>query len=115
MLENFNALMDCYRTDPPPRRQRAATTNAHQQTAHPAGGSQTRSSNNMSPRCCLNGMIDPIIPYAMKGVIWYQGESITGGDAGLSLYPHIQMPWSKIRAHRWARVISRSMSCSSRR
>jgi sialate O-acetylesterase len=34
-------------------------------------------------------MIHPILPFAMRGVIWYQGESITGGKAGLALYPHV--------------------------
>jgi sialate O-acetylesterase len=38
----------------------------------------------------FNGMINPVIPYAMRGVIWYQGESIVGGDAGRALYPHVQ-------------------------
>jgi sialate O-acetylesterase len=28
----------------------------------------------------FNGMIAPIIPYAMRGAIWYQGESNSGGD-----------------------------------
>jgi sialate O-acetylesterase len=27
----------------------------------------------------FNGMINPLIPYAIKGAIWYQGESNTGG------------------------------------
>ncbi|MCH6255106.1 sialate O-acetylesterase [Puniceicoccaceae bacterium K14] len=26
----------------------------------------------------FNGMVSPLIPYAMKGIIWYQGESNTG-------------------------------------
>lgn len=30
---------------------------------------------NRFPTCYFNGMIAPLIPYAMKGVIWYQGES----------------------------------------
>ena len=28
-----------------------------------------------SPYTCYNGMIAPLIPYAIKGTIWYQGES----------------------------------------
>lgn len=28
-----------------------------------------------SPSALFNGMINPLIPYAIKGVIWYQGES----------------------------------------
>jgi len=38
----------------------------------------------------FNGMIQPVIPYAIRGAIWYQGESIVGGAAGRALYPHVQ-------------------------
>jgi len=43
-----------------------------------------------NPTVLFNGMINPVIPFAMRGVIWYQGESIVGGDAGRALYPHVQ-------------------------
>jgi sialate O-acetylesterase len=38
----------------------------------------------------FNGMIHPVIPFALRGVIWYQGESIVGGSAGVALYPRVQ-------------------------
>ncbi len=38
----------------------------------------------------FNGMVQPLIPYAMRGAIWYQGESVVGGDAGRTLYPRVQ-------------------------
>lgn len=41
------------------------------------------------PTVLFNGMIHPILPYAMRGVIWYQGESIVGGKAGIALYPTV--------------------------
>jgi sialate O-acetylesterase len=41
------------------------------------------------PTVLYNGMVHPIIPFAMRGVIWYQGESIVGGTAGVALYPHV--------------------------
>lgn len=31
-----------------------------------------------NPTVMYNGMIAPIVPYAIRGVLWYQGESITG-------------------------------------
>jgi sialate O-acetylesterase len=34
-------------------------------------------------------MINPIIPYAIRGAIWYQGESVVGGPQGVMLYGHV--------------------------
>ena len=31
-----------------------------------------------NPTVMFNGMVAPVIPYAIRGVLWYQGESITG-------------------------------------
>jgi sialate O-acetylesterase len=31
-----------------------------------------------NPTVLFNGMVAPVLPYAIRGVIWYQGESITG-------------------------------------
>jgi sialate O-acetylesterase len=45
-----------------------------QKPAPPEGGSQ-------GPANLFNGMVAPIIPYAIKGVIWYQGESNSGDKA----------------------------------
>ena len=33
--------------------------------------------NQHNPYICYNGQIAPLIPYAIRGVIWYQGESVT--------------------------------------
>jgi sialate O-acetylesterase len=43
-----------------------------------------------NPTVLFNGMINPIVPYAIRGAIWYQGESIVGGTAGRALYPLVQ-------------------------
>ena len=47
-----------------------------------------------SPSRLFNGMLHPVIPYAMRGVIWYQGESNAGrakeyGD----LFPAMIADW----------------------
>lgn len=34
--------------------------------------------NHQSPLALYNGMIHPLIPYAVRGAIWYQGESNNG-------------------------------------
>jgi sialate O-acetylesterase len=36
---------------------------------------KTKFGPNSYPTLLYNGMINPLIPYAIKGVIWYQGES----------------------------------------
>jgi sialate O-acetylesterase len=41
-----------------------------------------------SPTVMFNGVIAPVVPYAIRGVLWYQGESITTG--GAALYPLLQ-------------------------
>jgi sialate O-acetylesterase len=40
------------------------------------------------PTVLWNGEIAPIVPYAIRGAIWYQGESIVDGPAGLMRYSH---------------------------
>ena len=65
------------------------------------GGSANPFANQHNPYVLWNGMIRPIEPYAIKGVLWYQGESIT---EGLTLYPvvmeHVITSWRKQWAHR---------------
>jgi sialate O-acetylesterase len=41
------------------------------------------------PTVLFNAMINPILPYAIRGAIWYQGESVVGGPDGLLLYGHV--------------------------
>ncbi|HSC37843.1 MAG TPA: sialate O-acetylesterase, partial [Chitinophagaceae bacterium] len=41
----------------------------------PAPKAPNSPTNNKSPYVLYNGMIAPIVPYTLKGVIWYQGES----------------------------------------
>lgn len=47
-----------------------------------------------SPSTLFNGMIAPILPYAIKGVIWYQGESNVGrGKQYETLFPTLIRSW----------------------
>jgi sialate O-acetylesterase len=42
----------------------------------------------------FNGMIAPLIPYALKGVIWYQGESNTNNPTEYqTLFPRLIADW----------------------
>jgi sialate O-acetylesterase len=46
------------------------------------------------PSSLYNGMIAPVIPYAMKGVIWYQGESNAGKSKEYqTLFPAMIADW----------------------
>ena len=52
------------------------------------GGSAT-------PTVLFNGMIAPLIPFAIKGVIWYQGESHTDAKEYGSLFPRLITDWRR--------------------
>jgi sialate O-acetylesterase len=53
----------------------------------PDGGPST-------PTVLYNGMIAPLIPYAIKGAIWYQGESNAGnGPEYATLFPRMISDW----------------------
>ena len=52
-----------------------------------------------APTVLFNGMISPLIPFRIKGVIWYQGESNAGNFAEArqyySLFPALINDWRK--------------------
>ena len=54
-----------------------------------------------NPTVMYNGMIAPVIPYAIKGVLWYQGEAINGGATGYKLYPLLQATLIADWRQRW--------------
>jgi sialate O-acetylesterase len=47
------------------------------------------------PTVLFNGMIAPLQPLAIKGVIWYQGESNGGGATYVKLFPEMIADWRK--------------------
>lgn len=52
-----------------------------------------------TPVVLFNAMIHPLIPYGLRGVVWYQGESNTGHPADYGrLLPLMIEDWR----HRWA-------------
>jgi sialate O-acetylesterase len=47
-----------------------------------------------TPTMLFNGMINPLIPYSISGVIWYQGEANTGNpEAYTTLFPLMINNW----------------------
>ncbi|SEO32391.1 sialate O-acetylesterase [Mucilaginibacter gossypiicola] len=50
--------------------------------------------NSNSPTTLFNAMINPLIPYTIKGVIWYQGESNVGrAEQYKKLFPLMIEDW----------------------
>lgn len=54
----------------------------NQPPRRPGAPSDPRQSPNR-PASLYNGMIAPLVPYALRGAIWYQGEANAGGGAAL--------------------------------
>jgi sialate O-acetylesterase len=53
--------------------------------------------NQHNPYICYNGQINPIVPYAIRGVIWAQGESVTwGGDTYRDLQAGLIESWRAV-------------------
>jgi len=51
---------------------------------------------NGRPACLFNGMIAPLIPYGVRGAIWYQGESNSGKAVEYRrLFPAMIADWRK--------------------
>jgi sialate O-acetylesterase len=54
-----------------------------------------------TPSVTFNAMIAPLIPYAVRGVIWYQGEgNVTQAEEYASLFPRLILDWRG----RWAQA-----------
>ena len=68
-----------------------------------AGGGGDPSRDSHVPTVLFNGMINPLIPYAIRGAIWYQGESIVGGTPGLMLYGHMMQALIKDWRAKWGK------------
>jgi sialate O-acetylesterase len=101
-LDAFDADYNYFKADPATRPAVApvrATPINKPRTGAPATGDPSRDQH--MPTVLFNGMINPLIPYAIRGAIWYQGESIDGGTPGLMLYGHIMQTLIKDWRGRW--------------
>jgi len=62
---------------------------------------QVPDGGNNGPANLFNGMVSPLIPFAIKGVIWYQGEFNSGYDSGreyATLFSRLITDWRE----KWA-------------
>ena len=104
ILDRFDEAVRFYRTNPSAPAEQAPqppqTINAR--PAPPPRQQRDPVQDQHYPTVLFNGMIRPVIPYAIRGVIWYQGESIVGRDQGVALYPRVQatliQDWRKLWA-----------------
>ena len=67
---------------------------------HPPAMPGQRRINHQSPTALYNGMIHPVVPFAIRGAIWYQGES----NMGQGMVYHEKMKaliagWRKVFGH----------------
>ncbi len=54
------------------------------------------SESSNTPTVLYNGMIAPLLPYAMRGVIWYQGENNVGREKQYqTLFPAMIADWRR--------------------
>jgi sialate O-acetylesterase len=108
LIDNFDAKVAAYKTNPPDI---TAALKAWQEAvvkAQAAGQRPPRRPSNgdpvgdqHNPTVMYNGMIAPVIPYAIRGVLWYQGEAINGGPTGYKLYPLLQSALINDWRQRW--------------
>ena len=73
-----------------PKRKGAATSRPKAPKPRPAGNRTAAPERKNDAGGLFNGKIAPLIPYALRGVLWYQGEANTHPGKGLS-YQH-QLP-----------------------
>jgi len=91
MLDHFDEAVRFYRTRPdaPPSEAPQPPQTINARPGPPPARQRDPVQDQHNPTVLFNGMINPAIPYAIRGAIWYQGESIVGGKEGVALYPHV--------------------------
>ncbi len=94
MLERFDAAVEKFRTNPPSILAEARSEDVSATNVAPRGrGRAVRDpvQDQHNATVMFNGMIAPVIPFAIRGGIWYQGESIVDANkGGIVLYPRVQ-------------------------
>ncbi len=102
VLDAFDAKVKTFRAAPPvvvapPPSPDVSVTNAAPRGTNAVAGGRRRAGGGAArdpvqdqhnPTVLFNGMIAPVIPFAIRGAIWDQGESIVAG--GVALYPHLE-------------------------
>ena len=82
----------------PPRRTAGNSTTGNSTAGNSTAGNSSTGNSAVSPQnqpaALFNGMLAPIIPFTVKGFLWYQGESNTGQAAEYArLQPAMIADW----------------------
>jgi sialate O-acetylesterase len=97
--EAFRKAQEKYRADRVKWEEAAAKAKAEGKDPPPAPRQpqrQTAAYNQNSPSALYNGMIAPLLPFKIKGALWYQGESNSGRAAEYyTLFPTMIRDWRK--------------------
>lgn len=65
-------------------------------SANPAAPAPATATPQYLPTLCFNAMIAPLIPFPIRGVIWYQGEANASDGKGYrTLFPAVIADWRK--------------------
>jgi sialate O-acetylesterase len=90
MLDKFDARYDYFKAHPgtSDAGAPAAPATINSRPGRP-GPLRDPVQDQHQPTILFNGMINPLIPYAIRGALWYQGESVVGGAQGVLLYGHV--------------------------
>ncbi len=97
VLDRFDEQVKNY-SPPTPEQQAAAAADKAAGKRGPRGGADP-SRDQHNPTVLFNGMLGPVVPYAIRGVLWYQGESIT---APKELFPR----WNELLVTDWRKLWS---------
>jgi sialate O-acetylesterase len=103
VLDRFDAAVKAF-VPPTPEEQAqqkeaAAKAKAAGQRAPRGRADPVQDQHN--PTVLFNGMVAPIVPFAFRGAIWYQGESIT---APKELFPR----WNELLVSDWRKLWGRN-------
>ena len=102
MLDSFDECENYYRAAPTNRPAIAPVRPTPINKPRAASGRLTDPVQDQHFATVLfNGMLNPVIPYAIRGALWYQGESICWGTPGLNLYGAVQRAMIKDWRARW--------------
>ena len=77
-VENFPAALEKYQKTMEQWAKDAATAKAEGKPEPKKPKAPEGKINQNSPTALYNGMINPLVPYGIKGAIWYQGEANVG-------------------------------------